>query len=463
MKRFAIAGLGLAAILAVGLIGYRAGQHGFALPMPSVAVPVAKTGGRILYYRDPAGPFYASGERNNPQGRAYLPVREGEDVSFEPPAKAVEAASGERKIRFYRNPMGLPDTSPVPKKDSMGMDYIPVYEGEEEAADTIRLSPGKVQRTGIRTETASLRPLGRTIRAPGLVSLDERLVAVVSPRVDAFVENVAPVTTGEHVARGQPLVTLFSAEIAAAAAQFVTELTSDAKAATGGGARKRLENLGVPQEAVAMIEQSRKVPPNMVWRAPREGVVMERNVVEGMKMPAGATLYRIADITRLWVLADIPERENGMVRPGAEAVIRLRHAPERVFTGRVTLLSPQVNLETRTARVRIEVGNPDLALLPNMYAEVEILAGGDAMHLTVPENAIVDDGRRRLVFLDRGEGRFEAREVKTGARGNGYVAVLKGLAEGDRVVTSANFLIDAESNLQSALQSIAVQDVEKKP
>lgn len=459
MKKAAFAGLGFAALLAAGYAGYRAGQGGFVPPMPSVAVPVAKTEGRVLYYRDPDGPFYATEGKTNSQGRAYLPVREGEDISFEPPARA---ASGERKIRFYRNPMGLPDTSPKPKKDSMGMDYIPVYEGEEDEAGGITLSPGKVQRTGIRTEAVVRRDLGQVIRAPGLVALDERLISVVSTRVDAFVEHVAPVTTGESVVKGQPLVSLFSAEIAAAAALFITELNSDEKLAASGGARKRLENLGVPREAIAGIEQSRKVPLNMVWRAPRDGIVLERAVTEGMKMASGVTLFRIADITRLWVLADIPERERGLIRPGAKAVLRLRHAPERVFTGAVTLLSPQVSLETRTTKARIEVENADFALVPNMFGEVEIQSGDASMPLAVPENAVIDDGRRRFVFLSRGEGHFEPREVKTGARGNGYLAVVAGLAEGDEVVTAANFLIDAESNLKSALQSLAGANVNKE-
>lgn len=459
MKKVAFAGLGLAATLAAGFAGYRAGQGGFALPMPSIASS-AKAEGRILYYRDPDGPSYSPAPKENAAGRAYLPVREGEDTGFEPSAKA---ASGERKIRFYRNPMGLPDTSPKPKKDSMGMDYIPVYEGEDDDSGGITLSPGKVQRTGIRTETVMRRDLGQVIRAPGLVVLDERLVSVVSARVDTFVEHVAPVTTGEAVVKGQPLVTLFSAEIAAAAALFITELNGGTQLAASGGARKRLENLGVPMEAIAGIEQSRKVPPNMVWRAPRDGIVLERAVTEGMKMVSGTPLFRIADITKLWVLADIPERERGLVRPGAMATIRLRHAPERMFTGVVTLLSPQVSLETRTTKVRIEVENPDFALVSNMYGEVEIHAGDAAMPLAVPENAIVDDGRRRFVFLARGEGRFEPRAVKTGARGNGYLSVLEGLAEGEEVVTAANFLIDAESNLKSALQSLQTAPPEKQP
>jgi len=344
----------------------------------------------------------------------------------------------------------------VPKKDSMGMDYIPVFEGDEDESGIVKISPGKVQRTGVRSVPATLQKITKTIRAPGIVALDERRISVISARVDAFVEQVASVTAGESVTKNQPLVTLFSTEIAAAAAQFITELATDSRGVTTGGAKKRLENLGVPSEEIAGIERSRKVPPNMVWRAPQGGIVLERNVIVGMKMASGTTLFRIADATRIWVLADVTEQGLASLRMGAEATIQLRHRPDLTFSGKVSLIYPQVNLETRAARVRIELANPDLVLLPNMFVDVEITAGDDMERIAVPESAVIDSGARKTVLLDRGEGRFEPREVKTGQRGNGFVAILDGVAEGEKVVTAANFLIDAESNLKSALQSLTM-------
>ena len=332
----------------------------------------------------------------------------------------------------------------------------------------MKISPGKVQRTGVRSVAAARQRIAQMLRAPGIVALDERLITVLSARVDTFVEKVASVTTGEAVTKNQPLVTLFSTEIAAAAAQFITELTTDARGAnaqgiSAGGARKRLENLGVPPEEIAEIERSRKVPANMVWRAPRNGIVIERNVVEGMKMAAGTTLFRIADATKLWVLADVPELGLASLRPGAEAMVRVRHRPDLTFSGKISLIYPQVNVETRTARIRIEIANPDLALLPNMFVNVEIAAGDNAERVAVPESAVIDSGTRKIVLIDRDEGRFEPREVKTGPRGNGFVAILDGVEEGDRVVTSANFLIDAESNLKAALQSLTMANEMNKP
>jgi len=473
MKRSVKSGLLLAALLAAGTGGYWAGQHGLVLSTHSrfVSMKVPEQGkaaptGSILYYRDPDGPFYSSSPKQNAKGRAFLPVFASEEISFDPlpvKAEAGNAAKTPGKIRFYRNPMGLPDTSPVPKKDSMGMDYIPVYEGDEDESGIVKISPGKVQRTGVRSVPAKRQTITQVVRAPGIVALDERLISVLSARVDTFVEKVASVTTGEAVTKNQPLVTLFSTEIAAAAAQFITELTTDARGATTGGARKRLENLGVPPEEIAEIERSRKVPPNMVWRAPRDGIVLERNVVAGMKMASGTTLFRIADASRLWVLADVPESGLAFLRPEAEAMVRVRHRPDLTFSGKISLIYPQVNLETRTARIRIELANPDLVLLPNMFVDVEIAVGDSVNHISVPESAVIDSGTHKILLLDYGEGRFEPREIKTGARGNGFVAILDGVVEGDRVVTAANFLIDAESNLKAALQSLTMPGDTNKP
>jgi Cu(I)/Ag(I) efflux system membrane fusion protein len=427
--------------------------------------------GPILYYRDPDGPNYSAGPKTNSKGKPFKPVLASEEARFEPvttPREVSNAAqrSGNnepRKVRFYRNPMGLPDTSPIPKKDSMGMDYIPVYEGEEDESGIVKLSAGKVQRSGVRSVPAARQTLSQIIRAPGIVTLDERLITVLSARVDTFAEEVNAVTTGEPVKRNQPLVTLFSTEFAAAAAQFVSELKTDARGTTIGGARKRLENLGVPAQEIAEIARTGKVPQNMVWRAPRDGIVIERNVVTGMKMNSGTTLFRIADASKVWVLADVPERDLAFLRLGADATIRVRHRPNLRFSGQVSLIYPQVNMETRAARVRIELANPDLVLLPNMFVEVEVEAGSEATHLVVPESAVIDSGARKVVIIERGEGRFEPREVKTGVRGNGLVAILDGVAEDDRVVVAANFLIDAESNIKAALQSFVTPNEVSNP
>lgn len=488
VARLVIATGAFAAMVGAAVLGFQAGESGRSPPswLPASIKArldaAAKLGapGPVAYYRDPDGkPFYSAEPRKTQDGRDYLPVRVGDDTSFE--NKPREAAAGARstagaggkKVLYYRNPMGLPDTSPVPKKDSMGMDYLPVYEGEAEDGSTVKVSPGRIQRTGVRSEPAERRIVTRPVRVPGTVQLDERLVTVVSTRSDTFIEKVENVTTGDAVRKGQPLLRLYSPEIAAASAQYLS-VVNEAVGPGGGrpvlieGAKRRLENLNAPPEVLAEIERTRKVPASITWTAPRDGVVLERGAVEGMRAPAGQVLFRIADTSQVWVLADVPEHDLGLVRPGQAVTIRLRSLPGRAFTGRVGLTYPQVNKETRTTRVRIELPNPEGLFLADMYADVEIATGAGKPVVAVPDDAVIDTGARQVVILDKGEGRFEPREVKVGTRGNGFIEIQEGVEPGDQVVTSANFLIDAESNLKAALQGMAAgapnpASLEEKP
>jgi Cu(I)/Ag(I) efflux system membrane fusion protein len=414
--------------------------------------------GSVIYYRDPDGkPVYSATPRQTGNGRPFRAVRASEDVSFEDKrsaaAEVTEPASS-RHILYYRNPMGLADTSPTPKKDSMGMDYIPVYEGEDDGGTIVQVPLGKLQRTGVRSELVGRRTVGRLVRVPGMVQLDERRVSVVATRSDAFINEVANVTTGDRVTKGQVLLRLYSPDIAVAGAQFLTDLNNGGRDSAVGGARQRLENLGVPLEAIAEIERTRKVPLSMMWRAPRDGVVLERNVVDGMKAAPGDVLFRLADISTIWVLADVPEFDLGDIRLGAPATVRMRSLPGRSFEGHVSLIYPQVAEATRTTRVRIETANPGGVLLPNMYADVAIGTDAAGPVITVPDSAVIDTGARQVVILDRGGGRFEPRDVKIGRRGEGFTEIREGIAEGDRVVIAANFLIDAESNLKAALRGL---------
>jgi membrane fusion protein, copper/silver efflux system len=459
MKRTLLAGLALAAVLAAGGAGYWAGHRGIALSglrnwrgiEDSLAANEPAGAGPVIYYQDPdRKPVYSAEPRRTADGRPFRAVHASEDVSFEEKQPAEKG-----RILYYRNPMGLPDTSPVPRKDSMGMDYLPVHEGEASEDGIIKLSPGRIQRSGVRSEPVRRQTITQTVRVPGVVQLDERRISVVAIRADAFVQEVAPVTTGDRVAKGTRLARIYSPEISTAGAQFITELNAAARGVPEGGARQRLENLGVPAEIIAEIERSRKVPPTVNWSAPRDGIVLERNVSDGMKMAAGSSLFRLADISTIWVLADVPERDLAQIRIGASAVARLRGRPDMAFEGRVGVIYPQIAEATRTAKVRIELANPDGVLLPNMYADVEIGAGDANLELAVPRSAVIDSGTRSVVILDRGEGRFEPREVKLGRHGDGMVAIAEGVSESDRVVVSANFLIDAESNLKAALSGFA--------
>jgi Cu(I)/Ag(I) efflux system membrane fusion protein len=360
--------------------------------------------------------------------------------------------TSERTILYYRNPMGLPDTSPVPKQDSMGMDYIPVYDGEDSDDGSVTVSPGKLQRTGVRTAKAVLAPLAATLRAPGIVELDERRISVISLRADAFIESVADVTTGSMIREGAPLVTLYSPEIAAALAQFITDVRSEGRLREG--ARQRLENLGVPGEVIDRVATEGQTTVSIPIMAPRGGVVLERMAVEGMMSEAGETLFRIADTSTVWVIAEVPEAALMDIAPGTEVRVSFRGLAGDPMIGQIDTIYPEVDMSTRTGKLRIELPNPDGRLLANMFADVEIMLAG-APVVQVPEGAVIDTGDRQVVILDLGEGRFRPEPVTLGRRGGGMIEIISGVAAGDRVVSAATFLIDAESNLNAALAALS--------
>ena len=413
--------------------------------------------GAAIYYQDPDGkPFYSLTPKKTPDGRDYRAVPAGADVSFDDPADVAAAPPADRKIKYYRNPMGLPDVSPTPKKDSMGMDYIPVYEGEDSDDGSVKLSPGKIQRTGVKSEPAARRVIRMAIRAPGTIQLDERRVSVIAMRAESYVQKVADVTTGAHVVKGQPLMEIYSPAVSSAAAEYISTLSSKVTGGSEGpygkGSRQRLMNLDVPEAAIVAIEKGRNVPIGIEWTAPRDGIVLERNVTEGMRAQPGDVLFRIADHSVVWAIVDVAERDLGSVAVGQRTIVRARSFPGREFSGKINVIYPQITKETRTARVRVELPNPGLLLIHDMYVDAEIETGSAESVLAIPESAVLDSGSRQAVLVHKGEGRFEPREVKLGHRGEGFVEVREGLAEDDPVVTSANFLIDAESNLKAALK-----------
>jgi len=455
------------ATLAAGAAGLAVGRSNGPLPgWLDAVLPTAKQGpaqptGPVIYYRDPDGrPDYSPTPKKTSAGKDYLAVRASEDVSFEDKTPETTAAKGGTpgKIRYYRNPMGLPDTSPTPKKDSMGMDYLPVYEGEEEDDSSVKVSAGKLQKAGVQTELAKRRTLNTVVRAPGIVQEDERRKAVVSLRFEAFIDRVESVTTGSHVHKGERLMRVYGPNLSSAAAEYLSALNAGPNAGINSqalkGARRRLENLDAPEAFIADLERTREIPTYVNWPAPQDGEIIERTAVNGMRAAPGDVLFRIADHQVVWVLVDIAERDLSLVEIGQKASVRLRAYPDRIFIGKVALIYPHLMAETRTGRVRIELPNPDEVLRPDMYADVEISTGAEAPVVTVSSSAVIDSGERQIVLVDKGEGRFEPRPVKLGRRGAGLVEIKEGIAENDKVVVSANFLIDAESNLKAALKGL---------
>jgi membrane fusion protein, copper/silver efflux system len=376
------------------------------------------------------------------------------------PSSGASAPSSERRILYYRNPMGLPDTSPVPKKDPMGMDYIPVYQGEEQGSQpgqsgTVKVSPDKAQLLGVRTEAAAERELSRAVQAVGTIQPNERLLAKVTPRFEGYIERLHVNTTGQAVKRGQALMEVYSPDIVAAQEEYLIAQAGGSEPVMQRMAEavlQRLRNWGIAESELERLRQERKPRQTLTLRSPAAGVVLSKPSVQGMRFMPGETLYEIADLSSVWLVAEIFERDLGLVKLGQPAKLRITAYPEREFGGKVVFVYPTLDPNTRTGRMRIELANPAGLLKPAMFGNVE-LAGRQGKALAVPDTAVLDSGSRQVLLVQRGEGQFEPRDVKLGRRAGGYVEVLEGVSAGEQVVVRANFLIDAESNLKAALES----------
>jgi Cu(I)/Ag(I) efflux system membrane fusion protein len=391
---------------------------------------------------------------------SYWYAHRPEPISTPAAAEQTAPGEGERKILYYRNPMGHPDTSPVPKKDSMGMDYIPVYADEVDDPNTVKVSLDKIQRSGVATETVGAQTLDRTVRAVGMVDHDETLLTVVAMRSDGYVEDLFVNKIGQHVKKGEKLFRVYSPQIQQAQTDLIIALRAERSRGADAdkalaGAMQRLRNLGVPESRIDEIRKTGENPRTLDWPAPADGDVIAKMIVNGQRVAAGDELYRIADHSQVWLIADVAEADIASIAVGMKATATLRANSTQPIEGKVTLVYPVLKPETRTVSVRIELPNPDGLLKPGMYADVVFAAGDGETVIAVPDSAVIDSGTRQVVLVAKGEGRFEPRAVKLGRRGGGFVEVLEGLTEGEEVVTSATFLIDAESNLRAALQSFS--------
>jgi Cu(I)/Ag(I) efflux system membrane fusion protein len=272
---------------------------------------------------------------------------------------------------------------------------------------------------------------------------DETRLTVVTMRSDAYIEELFVNKSGQHVNAGDPLFRAYSPDIVVAQVDL-----------RSGGSEQRLRNLGVPESHIREVRGG-KNPLSVVWPAPASGDVIEKRIINGQRVKAGDELYRISDHTRVWIIADVAETDLPALKIGTRAMVTVRAYMAEPVEGEVTFIYPELKAETRTARVRIEVPNPDGRLKIDMYADVIFQTGEATPAITVPASAVIDSGQRQVVLVAKGEGRFEPRPIKVGRRGDGYVEVLEGLSTGEEVVSSATFLIDAESNLKAALQAFA--------
>lgn len=369
------------------------------------------------------------------------------------------------RILYYRNAMGLNDTSPTPKIDAMGMAYVPVYAGDEPEGPQVKISLDRVQKLGVRTSVAAARVVGSTVRAVGTIEASERGLYVVSPKFEGWISTLFVNTTGASVRRGQPLLAVYSPDLvsaqedyraAAAGLESLHDAEPDAQKGMQqlmDGALSRLRNYDIADIDMAPLRAGQQRTQTVVLRARADGRVLSMNARTGMRFMAGDTLYQIADLSTVWVVTSIFEQDLSRVRVGQPATVSLSAYPGRSFKGKVDFIYPTVQPETRVARVRIELANPDGVLKPDLYGTVDIEVGNRTTAVTIPDSAVLDTGTRQLVLIEHGAGTFEPREIRLGARGDGYVEVLRGVVDGERVVVNGNFLIDSESNLKAALGS----------
>jgi Cu(I)/Ag(I) efflux system membrane fusion protein len=364
----------------------------------------------------------------------------------------TESASA-RNVKYYKSTMMLGEISETPRKDSMGMDMVPVYEGEEDSGGMISISPVTIQNMGVRTGQVTKGSLKRRIRTVGNIQVNETAVVDVTTKFKGWIEKLNVNATGQQVRKGDVLFEIYSPEIFTALNEYL--LSFDRPGNLRESALTRLRYFDVPEEEIASVERRRKVNKTISILAPADGVVIEKMVVQGQMVEAGMQLYRLADLSMVWLQAQIFEQDLPFIKLGQEASATFSYLAGRRFSGRVTYLYPTIDVQTRTAQVRMEFHNPGLFLKPGMFATVEIEAELSSYALLVPDTAILRSGNTTTVFVALDGGKFEPRKVSLGPRSEGaFYQVLGGLKEGERVVTSAQFMLDSESQLREAIQKM---------
>lgn len=364
-------------------------------------------------------------------------------------AGLAAAAEDEREVLFYRNPMNPAITSPVPAKDEMGMDYIPVYADAARQGATVSIDPAVVQNLGVRVETATRGRLWRRIDTVGYVGYDEGRIGHVHMRADGWIERLVVKSVGERVKAGELLFEIYAPTLANAQEEFLQSLRVGQRALIAAS-RERLLALGIDARQIRDLETTRRPLPRIHVYAQQDGIVAELNVREGMFVTPGTVVMSLADLSSVWLLADVFERQADWVAVGQPAEVRLRYRPGEVFEGKVDFVYPTLDPKTRALRVRLRFDNPGEALKPAMYADVQIFAGPRDDVLSVPREALIRTGTADRIIVAEGDGRFRAVEVVPGMESGDWVEIREGLAEGAQVVVSGQFLIDSEASIRAS-------------
>ncbi len=455
--------LALVGAIAVAVIAVFAGklkgfQHEHAAA--SAPAPAAQSGQRkVLYWYDAMNPAHHYDKPGKaPDGMDLVPMYEA----------APAAAKGERKVLYWYDPMHPQYKSDKPgKAPDCGMDLVPKYvEDQPPAPGAVTLAADRQQLMGVRTAVVERQRLTREIHTSGQFVADESRLAHVHVKVSGYIEKVFADFPGQSVRKGQPLFTVYSPDLVATQQEYLiakrgerSMATSDFPSVAQGAqsllasARERLKLWDISDAQIEKLDRSGEASRTLTIYSPVSGVIQERKAFPNTAVTPDTDLYTVADLSRLWVNADIYEYEAPYVRVGQPAEVRLSYFPGKVWNGRINFIYPQMDAQTRTLKVRIDLPNPGLQLKPQMFADVTVKVDyGD--NVVVPEEAVLDSGREQTVFVSEGEGRFVPRKVTVGARVDGKAVILSGLKAGDTVVTSGNFLVDSESQLRSATEAM---------
>ncbi len=462
--------LGAALILGLGFVGgIGYGRWYGPIGSPKQTADTGPGGERkILYWVDPMHPWYKS-DKPGIAPDCNMPL---EPVYADDPKGTGGKASSiaeKGKVLYYTDPEDASYKADAPGLNpATGNDLVPVHENDPAgmAPGTVQIPVDKQQLIGVVFGRASYSQTQESVRAAGKVTLDERRVSRVNPKVSGWIEKVFADFTGDLVKEGQPLVTMYSPELLASQQEYLLALRAAdamAKSSVAGtraqqetmlaAARRRLELFDLSEEQIAELERTRKPVKSTTLYAPATGYVMERNAFPSQRVSPEMSLYTLADLSRVWVMAEVFEYEAPNIRPGQLVTLSFPYAPDRAFRGRVAYIQPGLEASTRTLQVRIEVANPGLRLKPDMYLDVAFEQNGGRM-LMVPATAVLDTGRRQTVFVHRGDGYMEPRDVRIGRRFGEQVQILEGLSESDEIVISGNFLIDSESQLKTGPRGI---------
>jgi Cu(I)/Ag(I) efflux system membrane fusion protein/cobalt-zinc-cadmium efflux system membrane fusion protein len=373
-------------------------------------------------------------------------------------------SSGERKILYWRAPMNPNEIYDEPGKSRMGMDLVPVYEDEGSGSGVVTIDAAVQQNMNVKTEVVKVKKMNAQVITNGILETDERKEFVVTTKVGGWVEKLYVNYTGQEVKKGQKLIDIYSPELVAAQQEFITALSyaasvmnsSDENIAASGeelinNSIRKLELLDVSSLEIERLRKTKEINKYVTLYAPFDGTVIHKQLTEGEKINPGSPLLRIADLRNLWLMADVYEYELSKIKVGSSVDITFNFLTGKIFKSKVSFIYPTLDARTRTVKVRIDMPNYNNELKPSMFATITINGKDLGNYPVVPENAIIRSGQTNIIILALGDGKFRPVNVLLGNYAEGYYQVLDGLTEGNTIVTSAQFLIDSESNLRAAL------------